>query len=114
MKQILIALFLIIGIHAHAQEGTQSELQNTEPIFTCDLVKISDDTETLEFIGNVSFTTDIITLKDAEKVVLNKNTNELTITGTGDFTIDGAIQVANQGKAKTIRYTLSERVAYLE
>jgi hypothetical protein len=53
-------------------------------------------------------------LKYAEKIVFNQTTNEIIATGVGEFAFDSTIQIIDKTEYKTMRYTIGERIAYLE
>jgi hypothetical protein len=38
----------------------------------------------------------------------------MLVTGLNEFTINGAIQVADNSKMKTLRYKIGERIAFIE
>ncbi len=112
MKNLFIAIALIIGLNSFAQDTTEINLD--KPGFKCDIMKFNSETNTMEFSGNVSFKTDIIELKNADKILLNNNTNEIIVSGLSEFTIDGAIQVSEKAEKKIMRYKIGERIAYVE
>jgi len=77
-------------------------------------MKISDDKNIFVLKGNVNLKTEIIEIDNAEKAIYNKTTKELVVKGLDQFEIDGAIQIKDKGKKKVLRYTVGERMAYLE
>ena len=113
MKKLFFLFVFFISFNSFAQENDIDKKAN-EPEFKCDVIKISSDKNTLEFNGNVSFKTDIIELENAEKIVFNQTTKELIVTGLNDFTIDGAIQIKDKAEKKILRYTIGDKIAYLE
>jgi len=112
MKNLFLAIALIIGLNSFAQDKT--EINIDKPEIKCNLVKFNSETNTTEFSGNVSFKTDIIELKNAEKILLNNETNEITVSGLAEFTIDGAIQISEKMEKKIMKYKIGERIAYVE
>lgn len=112
MKKLLIAIMLVLGFNAFAQE--KSELTIKQPEFKCNSVKHNQDKNTVELIGDVSFKTEIIEFENATKVFWNKETNEIIVTGLDEFTIDGKIQFSEKKKKNTLRYKIGERIAYIE
>ena len=113
MKNAALLIRILIGISSFAQENT-NETAKRKPSFTCEAVTFDSDKNTIELEGNVSFKTDIIELENADRVLYNQTTNELVVTGAQGFTFDGTIQITDQAKKKILRYTLGERIAYLE
>lgn len=112
MKNLFLAIALIMGLNSFAQDKT--EINIDKPEFKCDLVKFNSETNTTEFSGNVSFKTDIIELEHVEKIFLNNVTNEIIVSGMGEFTIDGAIQISENSQNKIMKYKIGERIAYVE
>lgn len=112
MKNWILFFGLLIGVNSFAQD--KAEIVKSEPSFSCDIVKFDSENNTLEFQGNVNFKSEIIELKNADKIVLNKKMNEIIVTGLGEFTIDGAIQIKDKAENKILKYTIGERIAYLE
>jgi lipopolysaccharide assembly outer membrane protein LptD (OstA) len=112
MKKLFLAIALMIGLNSFAQDKT--EIKIDKPEFKCDVVKFDKETNTIEFSGNVSFKTDIIELENADKILLNKETNEIIVSGLAEFTIDGAIQISEKAEKKIMRYKIGERIAYVE
>ena len=112
MKNLFLAIALIIGLNSFAQDKTEIKDDKTE--FKCDVVKFDKETNTIELLGNVSFKTDIIELENADKILLNKETNEIIVSGLAEFTIDGAIQISEKAEKKIMRYKIGERIAYVE
>jgi hypothetical protein len=53
-------------------------------------------------------------LEHAEKIILNNITNEIIVSGMGEFTIDGAIQISENSQNKIMKYKIGERIAYVE
>ena len=112
MKNLYVVITLVFGINIYSQEIVKSNDNKTE--LTCKLVKFDTEKNIFEYIGNVDFKNEIIQLENAEKILFNKETNEIFVTGLNEFTIDGAIQVAENSKMKTLRYKIGERIAYIE
>jgi lipopolysaccharide assembly outer membrane protein LptD (OstA) len=96
MKNLFLAIALMIGLNSFAQDKT--EIKDDKPEFKCDVVKFDKETNTIELLGNVSFKTDIIELEKADKIILNKETNEIIVSGLAEFTIDGAIQISEKSE----------------
>jgi lipopolysaccharide assembly outer membrane protein LptD (OstA) len=110
MKNCILLIGVLFGLSSFAQEKT---VEN-KPSFTCDIVKFDSEKNTMEFNRNVSFKSDIIEIENADKIVMNKNTNEIIVIGLKDFTIDGAVQIKDKAEKKILKYTIGERIVYLE
>jgi hypothetical protein len=68
----------------------------------------------LQLIGNVNFKTEILEFENAEKVVWNKSSNEIIVSGLKKFSIDGSIQYSDKSDKKLLRYKLGSKVAFIE
>ena len=113
MKNLIILFVLLFSINSIAQVDKQAEkIENPE--FTSNEGKFDTDKNILELTGNVSFKTDLLELENAEKILYNKTTNEIIVSGLKHFTIDGAIQVADNPNKNTLRYKIGQKIAYLE
>lgn len=112
MKNLILILGMVLSFHSFAQEKKVTNEQ--EFGFKCDTIKINSDKNILELNGNVSLKTDSIELENAEKIVFNKSTQGLVVTGLNQFVIDGAIQIKDKAKKRILRYTLGDKIAYLE
>jgi len=61
-----------------------------------------------------SFKSGILEFENADKIVWNKDSNEIIVSGLNEFTIDGMIQFTEPGDKKTLRYIIGKRIAYVE
>lgn len=113
MRNWILLLGLLIGLNSFAQEKNAVNI-NEEPSYSCKVINYDSENNTLELLGNVNFKSDIIALDNADKIVMNKSTNEIIVTGLKKFTIDGSVQVKDRGEKKILKYTIGERIAYLE
>ena len=109
MKKILaFALFLSFGIM-----NAQSEEIKSEPKFKADKIVYNEKENSLELIGDVNFKSGIVEFENADKVVWNRNSDEITVTGLKKFTIDGSIQYSDYSDKKTLRYKLGSKTAII-
>lgn len=113
MKKLLVFLFLFTGLSIFAQEENAKAFPLDYEL-TCDSVKFFSETKIIEYIGNVSFQSEIIEIEKADKIVLDQNTQEIIVTGLTEFTFDGAIQFTSGKENKSVRYKFGERIAYVE
>lgn len=112
MKNLYVVIALAFGINIYSQETVKSNDNKSE--LTCKLIKFDTEKNIFEYIGNLEFKDEIIQFQKAEKIVFNKETNEMLVTGLNEFTINGAIQVADNSKMKTLRYKIGEQIAHIE
>lgn len=90
------------------------ELTKQKPEFSVNSAIFYPDKNTVELIGNVCFKTEILEFKNAKKVLWNRETNEIIVSGLAEFTIDGKIQFSKKREKKILRYKIGERIAYVE
>ena len=112
MKNLLIAVALFMSFNSFAQEGKVST--DKKPEFKCTTLSYDPSANILELIGEVSFKSEILEFENADKIVWNRDLNEILVSGLNEFTIDGAIQFSETGDKKALRYTIGERIAYVE
>jgi lipopolysaccharide assembly outer membrane protein LptD (OstA) len=112
MVNLFLAIALMLSLHSFAQDKT--EIKIDKPEFKCDFIKFDKERNTMELLGNVSFKNDIIVLEKADKIFFNKQTNEIIVSGLGEFTIDGAIQVSEKSAKRIMRYKIGDCIAYVE
>ena len=113
MKNLfIITIALVAGLNSFGQNTT--EFNTDKPELECDIITFDTATNVMEFSGNVNFKTDIIELQNADKIILNKETNEIIVSGTFKYTFDGTIQIPDNSENKIMRYKIGERIAYLE
>jgi len=110
MKFVIFIAAFFLSFNSFAQ----TESKDMYEILYCDVAKFDANQNITEFIGNVSLKTDIIEFKNAEKVILSNTTQEIVVTGLDEFIFDGAIEIKDKAEKKILKYTLGEKVAYLE
>ena len=113
MKNILLFTFMIIGTISFAQEIViEKVLDDTE--IECDLIKFDPQEEIIKFIGNVSFKSNILEFSEAEEVFYYQKKKQIIVYGLKEFIIDGKIVAKKESDKKILKYTLGERVAFIE
>lgn len=105
MKNLFLVIALMFGLNSFAQD---------KPEFKCDVIKYDEETNTTELSGNVSFKTDIIEFENADKILLNNETNDIIVSGLEKFSFKGSIQTSEIAEVKILRYRIGERIAYVE
>ncbi len=122
---ILVALLFCTGIYAQefhiSQKFPTKELPNFPELHTNQLnISFSGDSSTfdsksqiLELKGNVQFSTSIVEIAQADKIVYNRITKEFTISGFKEIRINGEIQLAEDFGRGTLKFELGDCVAYL-
>lgn len=116
MKITNMKNFLIVAVLFSASNSFSQEVKEKIDIkeIRCDSVNFDSTSQLFEYVGDVSFKTDIVEFNNAEKVIHDKKTNEITVYGLSEFCIDGAIQMSKESKMRTLRYKIGEKIAYIE
>jgi lipopolysaccharide export system protein LptA len=88
----ILVIFFVIGlsqlctgqkITSRTNRNAKEDLRNETANITAD--KIISDGQTITYTGNVSVTTMKITARKAEKAILDRRTNKITIWGSKNF-----------------------------
>ncbi len=115
MKKAILNLSLILafGINSYAQEKVESKNELTYSAEK--YVKLDSDKEIVTLIGNANLKTDVFEFQNADKIIINKISNEVLITGKFKVVFNGGtIQRAPELKKNQLRYKIGEKVAYME
>lgn len=89
-------------------------MQNeAEILFSADFSTFDSDKQILELKGNATFSSSIVEIKEAEKIVFNKKTKEFTISGFKELRINGELQLSEDLGPTTLKFELGNCVAYL-
>lgn len=122
---LLAAIFFCSGIYAQefhlTQEFPGRELPNLPELhnnqldisFSGDSSSFDSKSQILELKGNVQFSTSIVEITQADKIVYNRRTKEFTISGFKEIRINGEIQLAEDFGRGTLKFELGNCVAYL-
>lgn len=122
---MLAAIFFCSGIYAQEFHVTQEfpgrELPNFPELhgnqldisFSGDSSSFDSKNQILELNGNVQFSTSIVEIAQADKIVYNRKTKEFTISGFKEIRVNGKLQLAEDLGRTTLRFELGNCVAYL-
>lgn len=113
MKKWIVLLFLGMQLSAFSQNTASRSIQE-QASFTCDLISLDNSTNSMVLQGNVHFKTDRIELLNVDKIVYNRVTNEIVVTGFANYTLDGMLEVQKSGSGSILRYKIGESTAYIE
>ncbi|NJW52605.1 hypothetical protein [Salinimicrobium oceani] len=112
MKVIALICFLFFGFSAVAQE-TPVSFEGKGVYFSGDHSVTREDKQIVEFTGNVHFTTSIVEIEKAEKIVYDKKTKTFTISGFNELLLNGKKRLASDLGATTLKIDLGGSIAYL-
>jgi lipopolysaccharide assembly outer membrane protein LptD (OstA) len=111
MKHILLLIFALFGTGMFAQESTVT-FKSNGAVFSGDNSIQNKNKEIVEFTGNVHFTTSIVEVEKADKIVYDKKTKTFTISGFSELVINGKKRLASDLGSTTLKIDLGDTVAY--
>ena len=111
MKHILLLIFALFGTGMFAQESTVT-FKSNGAVFSGDNSIQNENKEIVEFTGNVHFTTSIVEVEKADKIVYDKKTKTFTISGFSELVINGKKRLASDLGSTTLKIDLGDTVAY--
>jgi hypothetical protein len=97
MKNYLIIALVSISSQSFSQE-IEKEIYINE--VKCNSINFDSKSQLFEYIGSVSFKTEIIEFKN--------------VYGIGEFCIDGSIQMSEKATMRKLRYKIGDKIAYIE
>lgn len=112
MKAIVLLFFISFGIGAIAQEAPVT-FESKGVSFSGDHSVLRDNKQIVEFTGNVHFTTSIVEIEKAEKIVYDKKTKTFTISGFNELLLNGKKRLASDLGSTTLKIDLGGTIAYL-
>lgn len=112
MKPILLLFFALLGTGLMAQESSVI-FKSEGAVFSGDKSIQNENAQIVEFTGNVHFTTSIVEVEKADKIVYDKKTGTFTISGFSELLINGKKRLASDLGSTTLKIDLGDTVAYL-
>ena len=113
MKNLLLVAVMAIGFLGFSQE--KEEVKSGEVKYKCSSsIKMDSDSNTIELIGNVEFATDLIEFINADKIIYNRDTDEVVVYKPNKIVFHGSsMQVPADSKKQIINYKIGDKVAYM-
>lgn len=112
MRPIILLFVLLFSTGLLAQNNTV-KFESAGIVFTGDTSVAGTNNQVVEFTGNVHFTTDIVEIDKAEKIVYDKKTKTFTISGFSELLLNGKKKLASDLGSTTLKIDLGDSVAYL-
>lgn len=112
MKVFVLVLLMFIGIEGLAQNAPVT-FESKDVFFSGDQSVTRNDKQIVEFTGNVHFTTSIVEIEKAEKIVYDKKTKTFTISGFNELVLNGKKRLASDLGSTTLKIDLGGSIAYL-
>ncbi|WP_290696517.1 hypothetical protein [Lacinutrix sp.] len=113
MKSLLVAITFLFGLNCFAQEDIDGKKILS---FNCEKKsEFNSKTNTLILTGNVNLKTSVFEFVNADKIVLNQNTNEVIVSGNYKVNNNGGtIQTPANVTKNILKYKIGEKIAYVE
>lgn len=113
MKPFLLIIFSLMSTAIFAQEGPVV-FKGEDVVFSGDKSSFRKDHQIIEFTGNVHFTTDIVEIEKADKIVYDRKTKTFTISGFKELRLHGKKRLASDLGSTTLKLDIAGGVAYLK
>jgi lipopolysaccharide assembly outer membrane protein LptD (OstA) len=112
MKNVFLLLFVFVSTLAFAQEEPVT-FKGNGAVFTGDHSIHRSNKQIVEFTGNVHFSTSIVEIEKAEKIVYDKKTKTFTVSGFSELLLNGKKRLASDLGATTLKIDLGDSIVYL-
>ena len=112
MKIFVLLFVMFLGVEVMAQEAPVT-FESKDVFFSGDQSVVRSDKQIVEFKGNVHFTTSIVEIEKADKIVYDKKTKTFTISGFNELVLNGKKRLASDFGSTTLKIDLGGSVAYL-
>lgn len=103
---------MFLGTSVMAQEAPVT-FESKGVVFSGDQSVMRDNKQVVEFTGNVHFTTSIVEIEKAERIVYDKKTKTFTISGFNELVLNGKKRMASDLGSTTLKIDLGGSIAYL-
>lgn len=114
MERILVLVFaLLFGHEMMAQEKQLNFFEKSGVTFSGDKNITSEKNHFVELTGNVHFTSSIVEIEKADKIVYDPKTKTFTISGFSELTLNGKKRLASDFGSTTLKLEVGDCVAYL-
>lgn len=112
MRPLLLLFFVLLGTGLMAQEGPVT-FTGEGIVFSGDNNISTQNKEMVELTGNVHFSTSIVEIEKADKIVYDRKTKTFTISGFKELRLNGKKKLASDLGPTTLKIDLGDCVAYL-
>lgn len=112
MKIVVVILCMLLGTSVMAQTSPVT-FESKGVIFSGDQSVLNDNSQVVEFTGNVNFTTSIVEIEKADRIVYDKKTKTFTISGFNELVLNGKKRMASDLGSTTLKIDLGGSIAYL-
>lgn len=114
MKTTMITLLAFISFMTYGQDATKSTLTaNKEDRFTCQHIEVTPDNKKIFLKENVKIETENLTL-EADSAVFDNESQLLVAYGMKQVIFNGGEAVISETSKNIIRYTLKDKIIYID
>ena len=112
MKTFIVFFFMLLGTGLVAQEAPVT-FESKGVFFSGDHSVQRQDKQVVELTGNVHFSTSVVEIDKAEKIVYDKKSKTFTISGFSELVLNGKKRNASDFGSTTLKVDLGGSIAYL-
>lgn len=112
MKSFVLLFFMFLSTGLLAQDAPIT-FEGKGVTFSGDESVLRNDNQIVELTGNVHFSTSIVEIEKAEKIVYDKKTKTFTISGFNELVLNGKKRLASDLGSTTLKIDLGGSIAYL-
>ena len=112
MKPIFLLIFALFGTGMFAQQAPQL-FESAGVTFTGDYGIVKENKRIVEFTGNVHFTTDIVEVDKADKIVYDRRSKTFTVSGFSELVLNGRKKLASDLGSTTLKVNVGDSIVYL-
>lgn len=112
MKNLFLIFFALLSTVAFAQQDPVI-FKGNNAVFTGDHSINRSSKQIIEFKGNVHFSTSIVEIEKAERIVYDKKTKTFTVSGFSELLLNGKKRLASDLGATTLKIDLGDSIVYL-
>ncbi len=112
MKNLFLLFFTLITSVAIAQEEPAT-FKGNGAVFSGDHSIERDNKQIVEFTGNVHFSTSIVEIEKADRIVFDKKTKTFTVSGFSELRLNGKKRLAADLGATTLKIDIGDSIVYL-
>lgn len=112
MKNVFLILFALVSTVAFAQEEPVI-FKGNDAVFSGDHSIDRNNKQVIEFAGNVHFSTSIVEIEKADRIVYDKKTKTFTVSGFSELLLNGKKRLASDLGTTTLKIDLGDSIVYL-
>ena len=112
MRTIVVLLGLFLCTAGFAQE-TKVTFSDSGITLSGENSRLNESRDVIELSGHASFSTSIVEIEEAEKIVYDRKNKTFTISGFKELRLNGEKQLAEDLGPTTLKIRVGDCIAYL-